>query len=137
MTAQRQHGALIGAGRAAQSEIDTARVEGFQGAKLFGNHQRCVVRQHDPAGAEAQRFGVSGEIANQHRRCGAGDAGHVVVFGQPVAMKAKGFSLTRQRQRIMEGIARRRALRNGGQIQYGQANSFLLRHGYSSKGWRR
>ena len=85
VAAQGHHGALIAARRTAQAQIDTPRIERIQGAKLLGDHQRRVVRQHHAAGAEVQRLGIGGQIANQHRRRRAGDAGHVVVLGQPEA----------------------------------------------------
>jgi len=49
IAAKRARRALIGAGGAAQAEIDTALVKRFQRAELFGNDQRRVVRQHDTA----------------------------------------------------------------------------------------
>lgn len=88
MAAQRHHRALIAARRAAQAQLNTARIERVERAELLGNHQRGVVRQHHAAGAQAQRGGIGGEIANQYRRRGAGDAGHIVMFRQPVAVVA-------------------------------------------------
>ena len=78
-------GALVGAGRAAEPEIDPAGVQRLQRAELLGDHQRRVVGQHDAAGADADRRRAPGHVADRHRGRRAGDAGHVVVLGQPVA----------------------------------------------------
>ena len=83
---QRPHGALIGPGGATKAEIDAIRIERSQGAKLFGNHQRRVVRQHDATRADPQSGGGLGQMADQHRGGGTGNARHVVMFGQPVAL---------------------------------------------------
>ena len=44
----------IGAGRAAEAEIDAARKQAFQHLVAFGDLQRRVVRQHHAAGADPQ-----------------------------------------------------------------------------------
>src|SRR4051794_37248503 len=54
--AQSASRSLIAPGRAAETEIDPAGIEGFERAKLFGNHERRVIRQHDSAGADSNRF---------------------------------------------------------------------------------
>ena len=40
---------LVGAGGAAQAQIDASGEQRFEGAELFGNHQGGVVGQHDAA----------------------------------------------------------------------------------------
>ncbi|MNT48994.1 hypothetical protein D3C72_1858160 [compost metagenome] len=47
--AQRLLGSAVAAGRAAQAQVDAARVQGLKGAELFGDDQRRVVGQHDAA----------------------------------------------------------------------------------------
>ena len=63
-------------------------IERLQRAELLGDHQRRVVGQHDAAGADADGRGAGGHVADDHRGRGAGDAGHVVVLGQPEAAVA-------------------------------------------------
>ena len=41
--AQGAHGALIGAGRAANAQINAAGIEGRERSKLLGNYQRRMV----------------------------------------------------------------------------------------------
>ena len=96
--AQRVHHRAVAARRAAQTKVDARSVDGGQRAERLGHRQGCVVRQHDPAGAHADRAGVVGDVADQHRGRGAGDARHVVVFGQPVALVALRLGRLRQRE---------------------------------------
>ena len=42
-------------------------------AELLGDHERRVVRQHDPAGADADRLGAAGDVGDHDRGRGAGD----------------------------------------------------------------
>ena len=77
--------ALVGAGRAAEAEVDAAGVERLERAELLGDHERRVVRQHDAARADADRRRAAGDVPDHDRRRGARDAGHVVVLGEPEA----------------------------------------------------
>ena len=83
---QRLRRGVVGARRAAQAEVDAARIQRRQRAELLGDLQRRVVGQHDAARADADPRGAAGDVADQHRGGGAGDARHVVVLGQPVAL---------------------------------------------------
>ncbi|KAG1387428.1 hypothetical protein G6F58_013658 [Rhizopus delemar] len=69
----------IAAGRAAQTQVDTAWIQRFQGAELFRNDQRGMVGQHDAARTDPQRAGVAGHVADQHRRRAGRHAVDVVV----------------------------------------------------------
>ena len=82
---QRSHGVWIGAGSAAQTEINPSRIKRFERAKLFGDYQRRMVRQHDAAGADADSRCSASEITDDDGGGGAGNARHVVMFGNPVA----------------------------------------------------
>ena len=55
VAAQRADRELVGARRAAEPEVDAARVERLQRPELLGDHERRVVREHDPARADADR----------------------------------------------------------------------------------
>ena len=63
VAAQRAHRQPVGAGRAAQAEVDAAGVQRGQGAELLGDDQRRVVRQHHAARADADGLAC-------RRRCG-------------------------------------------------------------------
>ena len=51
--AQRASGAGVGAGRAADAEVDAAGVQRVERAELLGDHERLVVGQHHAAGSDA------------------------------------------------------------------------------------
>jgi hypothetical protein len=107
--AQGAGGERVGAGGAAEAEVDPARVERGERAELLGDHERRVVRQHHAARAHADPLGVRRDVADQHRRRRACDAGHAVVLGEPEAAVAVAFGvlgeLARGRQRLGRGRA--------------------------------
>ena len=51
--AHRPRGDLIGPGGAAKPQVNAAGMQCRQRAELLGDQQRRMVRQHDPAGADA------------------------------------------------------------------------------------
>lgn len=76
-------GHAIGPRCAAQTQIDPVAEHVGQGAVLFGDHQRGVVGEHDPAGAHTDPVGDGGSLPDQ--QCGGtgGQVHGVVVFGEP------------------------------------------------------
>ena len=123
--AERSRGEAIGAGRASDSKIDTAGIKGFEGAELLSNDEGRVVGEHDPAGADANGFGGVGNVADENRRGGTGDAGHVVVFGEPEASIAPFFGMLGEVEGIAKGFGDAPAGLDGGQIENGIAHRFL------------
>ena len=120
VAAQGAGGGLVGAGRAAEAEVDAAREQRFEGAELLGDYQRCVVRQHDAAGADTDARGGAGHVGNHDCGGGAGDAGHVVVLGEPVTGVARPVGQLRQFARVAQGVGRRAAGGDGGEVEYGK-----------------
>ncbi len=104
VAAQRPRRGLVGARRPPQAQVDAARVQTGQRAELLGHLQRRMVGQHDPAGTHADRRRAGRDMADQHRRGGAGDARHVVVFGQPVAPVPHALGVARQVQAVGERL---------------------------------
>jgi hypothetical protein len=119
VTAQCAHGDLIGAGRTPEAEIDSLRIEFGQRTEGFGDDQRRMVGQHDAARADPDAAGRSGNVANQHCGRRTGDAGHVVMLGQPVAGETKGLdmlgSTPGNRQRLGDGAA----FAHGHEVEHG------------------
>ena len=115
---------LVGARCTAEAEVDAAREQRFEGAELLGDHQRRVIGQHDAAGADTDARGRAGHVRDHH--CGgcAGDAGHVVVLGEPVAGVARPVRQLRQFARVAQGVSRRAAGGDGGEIEYGKRDPF-------------
>ena len=89
VAAERPHRGGVGAGGAAEAEVDAAGVERLQRPELLGDHQRRVVWQHDAAGAEADLLRVGADVGDQDRGRRAGDRADVVVLGVPDAPVAE------------------------------------------------
>jgi len=81
-----------------------------------------MIRQHDAAGANADRLGSPSHIANYDRSGGAGNAGHIVMFREPDALVAPRFRVLRQIKRIAQGFGSGSTLGNRRQIENGKGN---------------
>src|SRR3712207_8747756 len=66
-----------------------------------------LFRSHNAAGAHADRRGTARDIADDHSRSRAGNAGHIVVLGQPVAPVTQPLRMTCQVQRVSESLDRK------------------------------
>ncbi len=102
--AQRIGGGAIGAGCAAEAEIDPSRKQRFQHLEALGDHQRRMVGQHHPAGADADVLCHGRDLADHQVRRGARDRGEVVMLGEPVADIAEAVGMARQ----IDTVAQRR-----------------------------
>ena len=118
VAAQRAGGQLVGAGSAAQAQVNASWVQRGQRAKLLGNHQRGMVGQHHAAGTDANGVGAARHVAYHHRRGGAGHAGVVVVLCQPEALVAQFFGLLGQRQRVAKGVGGGVATNNRREVKH-------------------
>ncbi|WP_431226190.1 hypothetical protein [Burkholderia contaminans] len=120
VTAQRARRGLVGAGRAAEAEVDAPRIQRRERAELLGDHQRRVVRQHDAARPDPDRPRGARDMADHDGRGRARDAGHVVMLGEPVALVTPAFRMLREIDGIAECLGSVGAGRNGGEIEYGK-----------------
>ncbi len=126
--AERPRRRHVGAGGAAEAEVDAPGMEGGERAEGFRHHQRRVVGEHDAAGADADRRRAGGDMGDHHRGRGAGDAGHVVMLGEPVAAIAETLRMAGE----VEGVAERRAgvtaLGDGREVEDGEGDhrAFLI-----------
>ena len=93
IAAQRGGDALVAARRAAQPEVDASGKQRLERAELFGDHQRRMVGQHDPARTHADGAGRGGDVADHDAGRGAGDAFHPVMLGAPVSLEPQRFSV--------------------------------------------
>ena len=119
IAAQCRHSGAIGARRAPQAQVDAPGIECSQGAELLGDHQRCVVGQHDAAGTNANLAGTLGNKSQGDCCRRTGDAGHVVVLGHPEAVVAQLLRVLGQRPRIHQGLPGITAFGNRGQVENG------------------
>jgi hypothetical protein len=120
VVAQGAGGGLVGAGGAAEPEVDPVAVDRRERPELLGDDQRRVVGEHHAAGPHADVVGVGGDVADEHRGRGARDARHPVVLGQPEPAVAGLFGAPGQLARGLQGVAEGRALPDRGQVQDGE-----------------
>ena len=102
--AQRMRGGAIGAGRAAEPEIDPAGKQRLQHLEALGHHQRRMVRQHHAAGADPDVLRHRGDLPDHQVGRGARHRREVVMLGQPVADIAQRIGMARQ----IDAVAQRR-----------------------------
>ena len=72
-----------------------------------------MVRQHDAAGADANRLRAAGDVRDDDRRRRARNARHVVMLGDPEPPISPPFSMLREVERVPERGRRSAALRDG------------------------
>ena len=59
-------------------------------------------------------------MANADRRGGAGDAGEVVVFGEPEALVSSGFGVSGQVRGVVQRVGRRKPFTDIGEVEDGE-----------------
>ena len=114
--------AVVGSGSTPEPEIDALRIERGERAELLRDDQWGMVRQHDAAGADADCFGTAGDVADDNGGGGTGDAGHVVMFGQPKTIVAPDFGVLGEIERVAQRICRSCPLRYGREVKNGKGN---------------
>ncbi len=72
-----------------------------------------MIRQHDAAGTDPQRFGRRCDVADQDGRRRTGDAGDVVMFRQPEAPVAQCFDMAGEIGAVAEAVRDRAAFHDG------------------------
>ena len=102
--AQSMGGDTVGTRRAAQTQIDTSRIQRLQCAELFRHHERRMIGQHNAPRTDPYGLCATGNMADDYRRGGAGDTAHVVMFGHPVAVITRLFAVLGQRTGIVERL---------------------------------
>ncbi len=117
-----QRALQFGAGsrRAAQPQVDPAGEQRIQRAELFGDLERRVVGQHDPARSDADRGGRIADMREHDRSRSPGNALHCMVFGNPEPLAARVLGRAGERGRGGKGIADRAAFADGDEIEYGK-----------------
>jgi hypothetical protein len=112
----------IGAGRAAQSEIDAAGKQRFQHFEALGHHQRRMVGQHHAAGADPDAAGHRGDLADHDVGRRARHRGEIVMFGEPVTEVAQPVGVARQIDAVAQCGGGFCAGRDDGQIEDRERN---------------
>jgi hypothetical protein len=127
---QRLRGNPVGAGGAADPEVDPPREEAGEDAEVLRHLERAVVRQHHPAGAEPHLLGGGADPGDQDLGRGAGDEAAAVVLGQPVAVVPEPLRQFGEVDRVVQGPGRGRTLEHRGLVE--DADSQRPAH---STGW--
>ena len=109
---------LVGAGGAPDTEVYSSRMQGLEHSELLCDHQGLVVGKHDSARTDAERRRRTGEVRDQDRRRRAGDAGHVVMFRDPVAQVAEPLNVPSQVERVSQRLSNRRTTRDRREIEH-------------------
>ena len=91
-------------------------------AELLGDDERRVVGQHHAAGADANRLGAVGDVLDQDGGRRAGDAGHVVVLGQPEAAVAERLRAAREVERLAQRVGDCPASPHGREVENRKRN---------------
>src|SRR5829696_2804283 len=118
--AQREGGDLVGAGRAADPEVDAAGVERLQEFEALRDHERRMVREHHAARADADALRHGRDLPDHDLGRGARDGGQVVVLGDPVARIAEAVGELREVERVPQRLARLRTGGHEGKIEDGE-----------------
>ena len=85
--------------------------------ELLGDHERRVVREHDPARADADRARAAGDVRDHDRGGGARDAGRVVMLREPEAVVAPALRVLREVERVAQRARDRLALDDRREIE--------------------
>ena len=117
----------VGAGRAAEAEVDPAREQPGQDRERLGDLERAVVRQHHAAAADADPLGDRRDRADQ--RLGASTREHrpAVVLGHPVTVVPELVGEPREVDRVAERVGAGRALGDRRLVEYGQSHTTDVR----------
>ena len=102
--AQRMGGGAVGARGAAEAKIDPAGKQCLQHLEALGDHQRRVVRQHHPAGADADVLRHRRDLPDHQVWRGACHRREIMVLGEPVTDIAERIDMPRQ----VDAVAQRR-----------------------------
>ncbi|MNL54076.1 hypothetical protein D3C87_1773760 [compost metagenome] len=79
-----------------------------------------MVRQHDAAGADADRLRSGCHMGDDDRGRSAGDALHAVVFGEPEALVAVFLGRLRQQPGVFQRLGDAAAFGDRGEIEDGE-----------------
>src|SRR5690242_12541577 len=120
MPPQGPRGQQITPRRTTQAKIDSPGIKCGQRSKLFRNHQRRMVRQHDSARPDTDALGPTGDMTNHHRGRGAGDSGKVVMFRQPIAVITPALGMLGEIEGVAKGERRVATLNDRRQVEKGK-----------------
>ena len=134
---QREHRELVRAGRTAQTEVDPARMQRLERPELLGDHERRMVRQHDPAGPDANRLRPVRDVRDHDRGRRAGDPDRVVVLGEPEPLVPPPLGVLREVEGVTQCVGDGRAVDDRRQVENGERGNRHDPEGCRSRATRR
>ena len=127
LIAQGARGGSIGPRGAAHTEVDPSGEQAFERAKLLGDDQRGMIRQHHASRTDADGRSSSRHVADQNGRRRAGDSLHAVMLGEPEPREAPFFGVPGEIERVPIGFGNAATLADACQIKNGKS---WIRHDY-------
>ncbi len=119
---------LVAARGPADAEIDAPGIKRLEHAEGLGDLVGAVMRQHDPARADADRLRLGRHPRDQNLRRRARQTRRVVMLSQPIAVKAQRIRPPRQLQRLVERLCHGPARAHGRLVEDGE----LERRGHAA-----
>src|SRR5205085_3653327 len=104
-SAERLRGSAVGAGGAAEAQVDAAGEQRLESAELLGDGQRRVVGEHHPAGADANVRRAGADISEGDGGRRAGDPGHRMMLRHPEAVVAEPLAEAGEVEGVTESAA--------------------------------
>ena len=120
VASERVNRQLVGAGRTAETEVDPSRMQRLERSELLGDHDRRMVRQHDPARADAHRLRSCRDVRDHDGGRRARDPDRVVMLGEPEPVVPPPFDVLREVERVSQRLARRCAFDDRREIENGE-----------------
>ncbi len=118
----------VAAGRAADAEIDSPRVEGLEDSEGLGDLVGAVMRQHDAPGADADMPRLGGDAGDHDLGRRPREPLAAVMLGQPITAISQAFHEFGKLDRFRQRVARRAAGTDRRLIEHSQPERFPVRH---------
>jgi hypothetical protein len=103
-------GHRIGAGGAAEAEVDPAGEEAREHAEGLGDLERAVVREHHAAAADADPLRDGRDRPDQRLGARPGEHRPAVMLGDPVAVVAERVGQPGEVERVLQRLRSGRTL---------------------------
>ena len=125
VTLQRKHRLAVASRGTTDAEVDAARIERREHAEHLCDLERAVVRQHHAAATDLDPRCRRRNRSDQNLGRGAREHRCAVMLGDPVALVAERFDMLREVDRVAQGIAADRALRDRRLVEHAERNCHL------------
>ena len=108
---------LVRSRRASQPKVDPPGKQRIERPELFGDDQRRMIGQHDPARTDADRLRRRGDMRDHHRGRGGGDPLHAVMLRHPIAVISVCLCVPCKVRGVRERLRHRAGVGDGDEIE--------------------